>query len=291
MVIQASYGYKQSQVYNINCKVAPLLELIRRNSYFDICKLLQARQEQIIKEITEIIIKTQAKEDKLNRLENPVVISVEENKDTMQELNGKKKSTKDLKKQPFKSSHAAAESKKAEEEKKKAEEEKKKAEEEKKKAEEEKKKAEEAKKKKEDSKKQPKKEEIKELSLEEIKAQKIENQKIELRKQISDNNTRKLKLEEKLEMIKNNLDKLSVMPSEIDLVDQNSVRKFLGTREEEIASKILNTRSIYTVVVIENDTFNPFEINGFCIRTIEEDTNFVEDPEIKGKKPKTAKKK
>ena len=133
---------------------------------------------------------------------------------------------------------------------------------------------------------------MKELSPEELKFQQIESQKVELRRIIEDSSKRKIKLQEKLEMIQASLERFSASPKEIDLVDQSSTRKFLSTREEEVASKILNTRSVYSVVVIENDSFNPYEINGFCIRTIEEDANFVEEVDTKNKgKPKTAAKK
>ena len=179
----------------------------------------------------------------------------------------------------------------AEEEKKKAEEAKKRAEEAKK-AEEEKKKAEDSARKKKEEAKKGRKEEVKELSPEELKLQQIENHKNELRKAIAEFSTRKSKLQEKLDMINSSLEKFIVIPKEIDLVDQNNVRKFLASREEENASKILNTRSVYSVVTIESDTFNPYEINGFCIRSIEEDANYVEDPDPKGKnKAKPAKKK
>ena len=274
MVILASYGYKQSQVYNINCKVAPLLELIRRNSHSDICKLLQTRQEQLVKEITEISVKVEAKEKKLSRLENPAA-PPEETKEVPQENLTKKRSAVDLKRVP-KSSHALAESKKAEEARK---------------AEEEKKKIEEAQKKKKEEVKKGKKEEVKELSPEELKLQQIENHKNDLRRAIADFQTRKAKLQEKCDMIKASLEKFAIPPKEIDLVDQNSTRKFLIGREEEIAMKLLNTRSIYNVVTIENENFTPYEINGFCIRTIEEDSSYVEEPDPKAKsKNKTAKK-
>lgn len=290
MVILATYGYKQSQVFNINCKVAPLLDIIRRTSHSDILKLLQTRQDQILKEVSELTSLLELKEKKLHQLENPVT-PVEESKELPADPVVKKKSSKDLKRFP-KSSHAQAEVKRIEEEKKKAEEEAKRLEEAKKAEEEKKRFEEEKKKKKEEVKKPVKKEETKELSPEEIKLQQIENQKVELRRVIEEASKKKMKLQEKLEMIQSSLEKFSVSPKEIDLVDQSNARKFLSTREEENASKILNTRSVYSVVVIENDTFNPYEINGFCIRTIEEDANFVEEVDTKNKgKPKVVAKK
>ena len=290
MVILATYGYKQSQVFNINCRVAPLLDIIRRTSHSDIIKLLQGRQDQILKEVSDLTSLLELKEKKLHLLENPAT-PAEESKDLPAEPVVKTKSSKDLKKFP-KSSHAQAEAKRLEEEKKKAEEEARRVEEAKK-AEEDKKRAEEEKKKKKEEVKKPvKKEEVKELSPEELKFQQIESQKVELRRIIEDSSKRKIKLQEKLEMIQASLERFSASPKEIDLVDQGSTRKFLSTREEEVASKILNTRSVYSVVVIENDSFNPYEINGFCIRTIEEDANFVEEVDTKNKgKPKTAAKK
>ena len=290
MVILAAYGYKQSQVFNINCKVAPLLELIKRTSYSDINKLLQSRQEQILKEISELNIKLETKEKKLFQLENPQIPS-EEVKETQAEPVAKKKSSKDLKKFP-KSSHAQAEAKRLEEEaKKKAEEEAKKIEEAKK-VEEEKKRVEEEKKKKKEEVKKPIKQETKEISPEELKIQQIEANKTELRKLIEDFSKRKIKLQEKLDIIQTSLEKFVVPPKEIDLVDQSNARKFLSGRDEEVASRILNTRSVYSVVVVDSEGFNVYEINGFCIRTIEEDANFIEevDPKSKGK-PKTAAKK
>ena len=76
MVILANFGYKQSQVYNINCKVAPLLELIRRTSHHEICKLLQTKEEEILKEIADIMTKVETKEKKLSKLENPIILFI-----------------------------------------------------------------------------------------------------------------------------------------------------------------------------------------------------------------------
>ena len=71
MFILASYGYKQGQIYNINCQTAPLVDAIKKQAYVDVCNLLNNRQLQIIKEIDETCHRLESKQKKLFRLENP----------------------------------------------------------------------------------------------------------------------------------------------------------------------------------------------------------------------------
>ena len=74
------------------------------------------------------------------------------------------------------------------------------------------------------------------------------------------------------------------MPKEIDLVDQSGNRKFIKNRAEDIASTFLNTRVAYQVAIIEeNDSYQLFDIDGYCIRTVEEDATYIEEPDAKGK--------
>ena len=127
-------------------------------------------------------------------------------------------------------------------------------------------------------------EEVKELSPEEIKLQKLEAEKDEVRKEIAEIQSKKDKLLEKLELVKTSKERYSVSPKEIDLVDQAGNRKFVKNKAEEIASSFLNTRVAYQVVVVEeNDSYQQFDIDGYCIRTVEEDATYVEEPDAKGK--------
>lgn len=287
MFILASYGYKQGQIYNINCQTAPLVEAIRKQAYTDVCNLLSNRQIQIVKEIDETGQRLEAKQKKLYRLENPIP------EDELKEVTSAKSKIRpgSENKEPPKPEEVQEEVKKAEEAKEAKE-------------------AKDAKDPKKDpprgkidknvKKEDPKKagakkpivEEVKELSPEEIKAQKLEAEKEEVRKEIAEIQSKKERLYEKQELLKSNKERYSTIPKEIDLIDQAGNRKFVKNKYEDNASSFLNTRVVYQVAIIEdNDSYQLFDIDGYCIRTVEEDATYIEEPDAKGKKSKLANKK
>ena len=201
MFILAAYGYKQGQIYNINCQTAPLIDAIKRQAYTDVCNLLNNRQIQIIREIEETSHKLENKQKKLQRLENPP--PEEEIKD-LTSAKSRFRQPSDPNNNPSKLEENAEETKKNEEAKetkdaKKPEPPRGKNEKPKK---EEPKKA---------GAKKPVVEEVKELTPEEIKQQKLEAEKEEVRKIISEIQSKKDKLNEKLEKIENEKDGKSVV--------------------------------------------------------------------------------
>ncbi|OMJ75974.1 hypothetical protein SteCoe_24783 [Stentor coeruleus] len=283
MFILASYGYKQGQIYNINCQTAPLIEAIRKQAYTDICNLLNNRQIQIVKEIDETSQRLEAKQKKLYRLENPIpeeelkevtsakskirpgsdvkeIPKTDENQEEVKKIE-EVKETKDQKKEPPQRGKIDKNVKKEDPKKAGA--------------------------------KKPVVEEVKELSPEEIKAQKLEAEKDEVRKEIAEIQSRKERLYEKQDIIKSTKERYSLIPKEIDLIDQSGNRKFVKNKYEDLASSFLNTRVAYQVAILEeNDSYQLFDIDGYCIRTIEEDATYIEEPDSKGKnKSKLANKK
>lgn len=269
MFILAAYGYKQGQVYNINCQTAPLVESIRKQAYTDICNLLSTRKIQILKDIDDTAQRLEAKQKKLHRLENPP--PEEDPKDAAQ-AKSRVKTASDTKEQ--KPEEPVEEIKKPEEVK------------------EDKRNANKGKTEKNIKKEDPKKallkkpvvEEVKELTPEEIKQQKLEAEKDEVRKEISEIQSKKEKLNEKLDLVKSSKERYTVMPKEIDLVDQSGNRKFVKNKLEEVASTFLNTKTVYQVVIIEeNDSYQLFDIDGYCIRSVEEDLTYADEPDAKNK--------
>ena len=79
-----------------------------------------------------------------------------------------------------------------------------------------------------------------------------------------------------------------MIPKEIDLVDQTGNRKYSKNHAEDIASTFLNTRVAYQVAIVEdNDSYQLFDIDGYCIRTVEQDATYIEEPDLKSRnKPK-----
>lgn len=276
MFILAAYGYKQGQVYNISCQTAPLIEAIKKQAYSDICSLLSTRQVQILKEIEDTCQRLESKQKKLVRLENPPPDEeIKESAKSRLRAAPEVREPKEENVEDAKKTEEAKDPKKPEPPKGKPD-----------------KNA-----KKEDPKKagnkKPVVEEVKELSPEEIKQQKLEAQKEAVRKEIAEIISRKERLQEKLELLKSSKERYVTVPKEIDLIDQAGNRKFVKNRFEDTASSFLNTRVVYQVAIIEdNDSYQLFDIDGYCIRTIEEDATYVEEPDAKNKnKSKLAMKK
>ena len=134
-------------------------------------------------------------------------------------------------------------------------------------------------------------EEVKELTPEEIKQQKLEALKEETRSQIEQLTQREEKLQEKLALLKTTRSNFQSLPTEIDLQDHTGNRKFLKTKAEEAASSVLNTKSNYTLVAVNEADVIPFEVDGFCVRSIEEDATAQDETDVKGKGKKAPPKK
>jgi hypothetical protein len=136
-------------------------------------------------------------------------------------------------------------------------------------------------------KKDTKKQEVKELTPEELKQQKLNAEKEELRRQIAEAQQRMEVLQRKVEQIQQNLAKFAVNPPDIDLQDVTGARKFLKTRKEESAVTLLNAKATYQLMKVVQDQAEPYNFDGFCVRTIEEDATFVEEtPDPRAKKGK-----
>ena len=261
MFISVNYGYKQSSVYNIDCQVAPLLDSIHKQAHSDSLSLLNSRLAFFKKE-TETINKNIAfKTKKLTQLEDN---GEEEKQDkSFASRKSRNKSRQSKAEEEARIEEAKIEQAKAEEAKRQAE------------------KAKETKQKRG---KKPKQEPERNLSPEELKQQQVEQEKEEIRKQIAEFSSVKEKIEDKINKIESYKEKFQEAPEEIDLVDYTGNRKNLKTRLEEDASSVLNTKTNYQLVVVDTEGWNPWEIDGYCIRTLEEDSNHQETPEPKFKK-------
>lgn len=270
MLIKVAYGYKQGTLYNINCQTGPLLDAVKKQAYSDITAIIASKESIFAEDADQTNKKIESKSKKLQKLENPLLD--EENKNASDKNSNKKRAsqeeTKDQPKEQFLLQSEEITKEEAKSAIKKTV-------------------------KKEEVKKGKKAvEEVKELTPEEIKIQKLEAQKEELRTQIADLIKRRDIIADKLKMLQTYQEKYQTLPNNVDFVDPVGARKFLGGRIEDNASSILNNRTTYQLNIIdaENNAV-PYDIDGFCIRTIEEDSTHVEepDPKLKGK-PKQKKK-
>ena len=69
--ISVQFGYQQSQVFNINCQVAPLLDAIEQQAYAEMVKAITKRQEWFNKEVAGMKKKEQKLLRRLDVLEAP----------------------------------------------------------------------------------------------------------------------------------------------------------------------------------------------------------------------------
>lgn len=246
MLIQVLYGYKQSQIFNINCQVAPLLDCIKQQAVADILQLLQAKELAFASELVELASCTEKAQKELFKLENPP--PDEE----------KKPEKPARKKQPVESKLPTPEPVVERKETARKKEERK-------------------------GKKVIVQEEVKELTPEETKQQKLESLKEELRNQLEQFSSKQEKINEKLEMLRICKRQYSAVVPEIDLQDPVGNRKMLRTRADEAASSVLNSKTSYQLMWVGDNEASPFEVDGFCVRTIEEDQTAQEDPDPKSK--------
>jgi hypothetical protein len=72
--------------------------------------------------------------------------------------------------------------------------------------------------------------------------------------------------------------KLNKPVTEIDFIDRVGDRKYLKTKMEEYANTVLVPKGSYTLVsIMEEEEIAPFTIDGYCMRTPEEDETYVEE--------------
>ncbi|CAG9333378.1 unnamed protein product [Blepharisma stoltei] len=264
MFIKVVYGYKQGTLFNINCQTGPLLDAVKKQAFTDITSLISSKITSFTQEVENTSKKIESKQKKLYKLENPP--PDEEAKTPADKAIQGQKSIKEENKCPPRQEEFLLMSENT--------------------------KIEEAKAKAKPAAKKGKKEEVKELSPEEIKQQQLEAQKEELRAGISELSRKRDIMNEKLKMLNMYQEKYQGLPANIDFVDPVGARKFLGSRIEDNASTILNNRTIYQLNVIDADNnAAPYDIDGFCIRTVEEDATYVEEPDPKTKGKQKGKKK
>lgn len=256
-----NFGYRQSQIYNIDCQVAPLIDLIQRQSHADINRLLSAKEALFNKEVTDLAKKAETIKHKIYLIENPPPPEEEKNEYGLRRRRKEETPPPPIEKPPTPPPPK-------EEEKKKA-------------------KNETAAKGKKDNKKQ---EEVKELTPEEIKQQKLEAEKESYKKEIEDVKSQIDKYNDKIVLIRKSKEKFQDLPKEIDLIDSTGSRKFLKTRSEDQANLVLNQRTTYTLAIIREETVENYTLDGYCVRTIEEDSTYIEEPTDPKAKAKTKRK-
>ena len=101
------------------------------------------------------------------------------------------------------------------------------------------------------------------------------------------------KINEKMIALKNTKAKLNMPITEFDFTDRAGDRKYLKTKMEEYANTVLAPKGQYSLVSItEEQEVEPFSIDGYCMRTPEEDETYVEEAvDPKKAKPGQGKKK
>lgn len=108
------------------------------------------------------------------------------------------------------------------------------------------------------------------------------------------------KLEAKLELIQKTADRLAEEAKAdkvLDLEDKNGERKYVKTKADQYANTFLSEKMSYVLGKIvkneqDEDEFKDVKIDGACVRTLEEDVNYVEEAQSDPKKgAKGAKKK
>lgn len=108
------------------------------------------------------------------------------------------------------------------------------------------------------------------------------------------------KLEAKLELIQKTTDRLAEEAKAdkvLDLEDKNGERKYVKTKADQYANTFLSEKMSYVLGKIvkneqDEDEFKDVKIDGACVRTLEEDANYVEEAQTDPKKgAKGAKKK
>ena len=277
--IIVNFGYKQSKILGINCQVAPLLDAAHKLAIADANKAMAAKEEQFNKLMEDILNRQKTAQDRLEILNNP---PPEEESKRREAAQRKKKAEEEKETSIPNTTESQVEipdprqankspNKKEDAKTKKA-------------AEEAKKKAAEAKAK-EEADKQP------EVSQEEIRQQRIEAEKVQHEATIKESNELLDTIGKKMIQLKKEKQKLNAPMSEFDLTDRAGDRKYLKTKMEEYANTVLAPKGQYSLVSIgEEQEVEPFAIDGYAMRTPEEDENYVEeavDPKkgaVKGKK-------
>ena len=275
--IIVNFGYKQSKILGINCQVAPLLDAAHKLAIADANKAMASKEEQFNKLLEDIVNRQKAAQDRLEILNNPPP-----------EDESKRQAARPPKKKPEEDASAVNTTEsKAEappvKEETKASPNKKMNAKEKKAAEEERKKTLAAQAKEEPA--------VPEVSQEELKQQRIEAEKVTLDATIKESEVLLDSIGKKMIQLKKEKQKLNAPMTEFDLTDRAGDRKYLKTKMEEYANTVLAPKGQYSLVSInEEQEIEPFAIDGYAMRTPEEDETHVEeavDPKkgaVKGKK-------
>ncbi len=257
-----NFGYRQSQIYNIDCQVAPLIDLITRASHAELNRLLVAKEAQFNKEVADLAKKAEGIKHKIYLLDNPPAPEEEKNEYGLRRRRREEATPPPAEKPATPPPPPPPK----EEEKKKGKNEPVKG--------------------KKDAKKQ---EEVKELTPEEIKQQKLEAEKEVYKKELEEVKNHIDKYNEKIVLIRKNKEKYQDIPKEIDLVDATANRKFLKTRSDDQANLVLNQRTTYTLACVRDEAVENYTLDGYCVRTLEEDATYIEEPvdnKAKGKAKK-----
>lgn len=257
MFVVVTFGYRQNRVYNINCQIGPLLDLVQRQCFADVQQFFTQKQRAFNKDIAEVTKKLEETKSKLNVLEHP---PVEEEK-KVEAPRGKRGGRQGSVPKVSPPAEPVPEAKPPEVETPKVEVKAKPAAP-----------AKGAKGKKEVV--------VEELSPEEIARRKLEEEKEALRNEIASLQATIAKYNEKLGKMQTTKETFAAPLLEIDLADRGGERKFLRMKLEEQACSLLAAKGTYVLVrrkSAETEEFEPYTFDGYCVRTPEEDLTFVEE--------------
>jgi hypothetical protein len=256
MFVVVTFGYRQNRVYNINCQVGPLLDLVQRQCFADVQQYFTQKQRAFNKDIAEITKRMEETRSRLNTLEHPPVEEEKKAEAPRAKRGGKRdnmpKTSPPVEPVPV-VKPPEVETPKVEVKAKPAP-------------------AKGAKGKKEVV--------VEELSPEEIARRKLEEEKEALRTEIASMHATIAKYNEKLTKMQEIKEPLSAPLLEIDLADRGGERKYLRSKLEEQANSMLAAKGTYVLVrrkTAEAEEFEPFTYDGYCVRTPEEDLTFVEE--------------
>lgn len=256
MFAVVTFGYRQNRVYNLNCQVGPLLDLVQRQCFADVQQYFTQKHRAFNKDLAEIAKRLEETRAKLNALEHPPAEEEKKVEAPRGKRGGRHGSTSKVS-APVEPvpvvKPVEVETPKAEVKTKPAP-------------------AKGAKGKKEAV--------VEELTPEEIARRKLEEEKEALRTEIASLQATTAKYNEKLTKMQETKELFTTPLLDIDLADRGGERKYLRSKLEEQASSILAAKGTYVLVrrkTVETEEFDPFTYDGYCVRTPEEDLTFVEE--------------
>ena len=263
MFVVVNFGYRQNRVYNINCQVGPLLDLVQRQCFADVQQYFTQKQRSFNKDLTEVGKKLEETKGKLHVLEHPQVEEEKkpeaprgkgrsarkggaEGKQTSQPPEPQPAEVKAPEPEPPKPDPKAA-----------------------------------AKPAPGAAKAKGKKEAVvEELSPEEIARRKLEEEKEQLKGEIAALQDTIAKYNDKLTKMQAMKELFATPLIEIDLADRGGERKYMRSKLEEQANTLLAAKGTYMLVrkkAADVDEFENYTYDGYCVRTPEEDLTFVEE--------------